>query len=334
MDLYQLVRDLVALDTTTGHEQPATDYLAAALARAGWQVTRQPVAPGRENLYAVREPPVVVFSTHLDTVPPYRPLRETAETFHGRGTCDAKGIAAAMVTAAEQLASAGERRVGLLFLVGEENGSDGAKAAATLGPRGRYLVNGEPTENRLTIGQKGVLRVDLHAEGRAAHSAYPEEGRSAVLPLLDAIRDILALDLPADPLLGPTTCNVGTIEGGVAPNVIPPSARAQLLFRTTPATAPTLRDRVRAAAGPAVTVSFPLEIPPVQAAALPGWRTTTVSFCSDLAFLPAWGTGYQLGPGSIRVAHTDEEHVHKKDLDESVALYVQLARDLIAREAA
>ena len=197
MDPLELTRALVALETPTGAEQPATDLLDGLLRRAGYRTLRQPVSPGRDNLYAYREPPALVFSTHLDTVPPYLPLAEDDEAIHGRGSCDAKGLAAAMVAAAERLAARGERRVGLLFLVGEENGSDGAKAAADLGPSGRFLINGEPTENRLSLGQKGSLRVDLAAAGRAAHSAYPEEGASAIAALLDTIERIRRLPLAA-----------------------------------------------------------------------------------------------------------------------------------------
>ncbi|HEU5171246.1 MAG TPA: M20/M25/M40 family metallo-hydrolase, partial [Gemmatimonadales bacterium] len=222
MDPVALTRELVAIESPTGAEGPVVGYLAGVLARAGYRVTRQPVSPGRENLYAWREPPTVVFSTHLDCVPPYMPGREDAEWLHGRGSCDAKGIAAAMTAAAERLAERGERRVGLLFVVGEENGSDGAHAAAALEPKGRFLINGEPTENRLCIGQKGSLRIDFEATGRAAHSGYPEEGRSAIEALLDTLQRVRALPLPSDPLLGPGTLNVGTIQGGVAPNVLAP----------------------------------------------------------------------------------------------------------------
>src|SRR5918997_2595763 len=232
MDVLELTRALVALETPTGSEAPATDFLDAALRRAGYRVVRQAVSPGRDNLYAYRETPALVFSTHLDTVPPYVPLREDNDSIHGRGSCDAKGLAAAMVAASERLAARGEHRIGLLFLVGEENGSDGARAAADLEPKGRFLVNGEPTENRLSVGQKGSLRVDLTATGRAAHSAYPDEGVSAIAALLDSIERIRRLPLPHDALLGQSTLNLGLIGGGVAPNVIPPAASAQLLIRT------------------------------------------------------------------------------------------------------
>ena len=334
MDALELTRALVALETPTGSEGPATDLLDSVLRGAGYQVIRQPVSPGRQNLYAYREAPALVFSTHLDTVPPHVPLREDAESLHGRGTCDAKGLAAAMVAAAEQLADGGERRIGLLFVVGEENGSDGALAAADLGPRGRFLINGEPTENRLSIGQKGSLRVDLEASGRAAHSAYPDEGVSAIAALLDTIERIRKLPLPNDPVLGQSTLNLGLINGGVAPNVIPPAATAQLLIRTVEPTGP-LKQRIRELAAPGVTAEFRVELPFYKGGtAPPGWETTVVSYASDLPFLEPWGERYQLGPGTIRVAHTSEEHIRKADLLRGVELYVRLASDLLARDRA
>jgi acetylornithine deacetylase len=333
MDVLELTRALVALETPTGSEQAAIDLLDGVLRRAGYRTSRQPVSPGRDNLYAYREPPALVFSTHVDTVPPFLPVMEDETAIRGRGTCDAKGLAAAMVAAAERMAAAGERRVGLLFVVGEENGSDGAKAAAGFGPRGRFLINGEPTENRLSVGQKGTLRVDLTATGRAAHSAYPEEGSSAIASLLDTIDRIRRLPLPNDPLLGQSTLNLGLISGGVAPNVIPPHAAAQLLVRTVEPT-DRLQAAIREQLSPAVTVAFPVELPFHKAGgAPPGWDTTVVSYASDLPFLAGWGEGYQLGPGSIKVAHTADEHILKADLHHGVDLYVRLATDLLSREA-
>lgn len=332
-DALELTRALVALETPTGSEGAATDLLAQVLGLAGYRTVRQPVSAGRDNLLAFRQPPALVFSTHVDCVPPYVPLSEDDDVIRGRGSCDAKGLAAAMVAAAERLAASGERRIGLLFLVGEENGSDGARAAAALEPRGRFLVNGEPTENRLSIGQKGSLRVDLHATGRAAHSAYPEEGQSAVAALLDTIERIRRMPLPHDPLLGPSTLNVGLIRGGVAPNVLAPEASAQILIRTVEPTS-ALKSAIRALAAPGVTATFPVELPCYKGGSVPdGWNTTVVSFASDLPFLTTWGECYQLGPGSIRVAHTAEEHIRKADLLRGVELYTRLATDLLAREA-
>ena len=330
MDVLELTRALVALETPTGFEGPATELLDDRLRRAGYTVVRQPVSAGRQNLYAFRESPVLVFSTHLDTVPPYLPLREDADAIHGRGSCDAKGLAAAMITAAERLAERGERRIGLLFLVGEENGSDGARVAHALDPKGRFLINGEPTENRLSVGQKGSLRVDLEAKGRAAHSAYPNEGVSAIAALLDTIERIRRMPLPTDTLLGESNMNLGLIQGGVAPNVIPPTASAQLLIRTVAPTGP-LKAAIRQLLAPDVTAAFPVELPYYKGGTSPaGWETTVVSYASDLPFLDAWGERYQLGPGSIRVAHTDQEHIRKADLLRGVELYVRLASDLLA----
>jgi acetylornithine deacetylase len=211
---------------------------------------------------------------------------------------------------------------------------DEAEATANLiGPRGRYLINGEPTENRLSVGQKGSLRVDLRATGRAAHSAYPDEGESAIAALLDTIERIRRMPLPCDPLLGPSTLNIGLIGGGVAPTVIPPQASAQILIRIVESTGP-LKERIRGLAGPGVGVTFPVELPFHKGGTAPsGWETTVVSFASDLPFLASWGEGYQLGPGTIKVAHTAEEHIRKSDLLHGVDLYVRLAADLLAREA-
>lgn len=331
MDPIALAKELVLLETPTGAERPAVEFLADLLGRLGYRVVRQPVTPGRDNLYAWREAPEVVFSTHLDCVPPYLPLREDETHLHGRGTCDAKGLAAAMVCAAERLAASGERRVGLLFVVGEENGSDGAQIANELGPRGRWLINGEPTENRLSLGQKGSLKIVLECEGRAAHSAYPDEGRSALLPILDTIERLRRIPLPEDPMLGPGSLNVGVVRGGVAPNVIPPSARAELLMRLVGPSAD-LKKQIAGCADPAVTATFPTELPYFKntAPAPGGWDTTVVSYASDLPFFSAWGERFQLGPGTIRVAHTSEERIAKAELLEGVRLYVKLATDLMA----
>jgi len=332
-DAFELTRSLVSLETPTGAEGPATDLLEGALARGGYRTVRQRVSPGRDNLLAFREPPALVFSTHLDCVPPYVPISEDADAIRGRGSCDAKGLAAAMVAAAERLAASGERRIGLLFLVGEENGSDGARVADGLEPRGRFLVNGEPTENLLSIGQKGSLRVDLLAAGRAAHSAYPDEGESAVAALLDTIERIRHMPLASDRLLGASTLNVGLIRGGVAPNVLAPDASAQILIRTVEPTE-ALKAAIRALAAPGVSVTFPVELPSYKGGAAPaGWDTTVVSYASDLPFLAGWGERFQLGPGTIRVAHSPQEHIRKADLLRGVDLYVRLATDLLAREA-
>ena len=332
MDVVDLTRELILIPSPTWEEGPVVDRVAQLLTASGWTVHRQPVTPGRDNLYATLDDPEVVLSTHLDVVPPHLPVQEDDEWLYGRGSCDAKGIAAAMIAAAERLRSEGERGVGLLFVVGEEDGSDGAQVAGKLmEPRGRFLVNGEPTEGRLSIGQKGALRILLEADGVPAHSAYPEEGRSAVHLLLEALERIRAVPLPTDPILGECTLNVGLLEGGVAPNVMAPHASATLLVRTVQASEPlraAFADAV-APVGPHLRLSFPLDIPAVRSEPLEGWEVVTVRYTSDLPLLARWGQGYQLGPGTIRVAHTDGERIRKSELREAVDAYVRLCRQLL-----
>ncbi|HEY3933074.1 MAG TPA: M20/M25/M40 family metallo-hydrolase [Gemmatimonadales bacterium] len=318
----------MAIPSETRAEGPVVDFVANLLERLGWRVIRQAVAPGRDNIYAHRGAPLVVFSTHLDTVPPQLPITMDDEAIRGRGACDAKGIAAAMIAAAEQLVAEGEARIGLLFVVDEEDGSAGAIAAAALEPKGMFLINGEPTENRLVTAQKGSCKIILQAQGRAAHSGYPDLGDSAIDRLLDALARIRALVLPVDPVLGPCTINIGKISGGEAPNVVAPSARADILVRLVGPAEPIVAAITRAV-GSGIDVTVAGGIPMATAAALPGWESTTVAFASDLAYHGSWGTCYQLGPGSIHVAHTDHEMISTHDLREGVALYVELARTLL-----
>jgi acetylornithine deacetylase len=328
LDVVDLAVDLMQRPSTSGEEAGVMAHVADLLERRGWSVQRQPVDGDRVNVYATRGAPQLVFSTHLDTVPPYLPPRVEDGVLHGRGACDAKGIAAAMIVAAEQLVADGEERVALLFVVGEEDGSEGAIAAAALEPKGTMLVNGEPTGNRLVTAQKGALKVTLEAAGVAAHSGYPELGRSALDPLLDALARIRAVEWPVDPRLGPTTVNIGRLRGGDAPNVIPAWARAELLVRLVGPAAP-VREALLAAAGPDVTVTFPLEIAVLTAPSVAGWEEISVAYASDLPLLTAWGTAYQLGPGTIHVAHTDHEQLPIAELHEGVARYVALARALL-----
>jgi acetylornithine deacetylase len=334
MNPVDLTRELISRYSPTGDEAVAGDFAAQLLRKQGYRVITQPVSAGRFNVYATSErDPMVVFATHLDVVPPDVPLVEDEEWLRGRGACDAKGIAAAMMAAAERLRASGEDRVGVLLTVGEEADSDGAKAASWLEPKGRFLINGEPTENRLSIGQKGAFGVRLEARGKAAHSAYPEQGVSAIDLLLRTLERIRGLSLPTDSLLGGSSLNVGRISGGVAPNVIPAEASADLLFRTV--TSPELLEAaIERALAPGVTARITIDSPPVRAPALPGWETIVVRYGSDLPHLAEWGVGYQLGPGTIRVAHTADERIRKADLHQAVDLYVKLARELIERAEA
>lgn len=331
LDPAELTRALVRIASPTGEEGEVCRFMAGTLERLGYQVTRQEVTPNRFNLLAVHDAPVVVFSTHLDTVPPHLPLREDETWLHGRGTADAKGIAAAQLAAAERLAAAGERRIALLFVVGEEQTGDGARAAAALEPKGRSLVNGEPTENRLAVGTKGILRMELRARGRAAHSAYPEEGVSAIERMLDTLHRIRRLSLPSDPSLGSCTLNIGTIAGGMRPNVIPDACRVEISIRTVGPSRDLLA-ALRSACGEGVDLTVALETPPVELRALPGFETTVVRFGTDLPWLAPWGERFLMGPGSIRVAHTDEERVAKAELYEGVRCYERIARVLLEEQ--
>ncbi len=332
LDLFALTRALVDVDSTTGREPAVAEWLAgylAPLAGRGGALERLPVAGDRYNLFAAWGEPVVVLSTHLDTVPPFFPSAEDGERIHGRGSCDAKGIAAAMIKAVEGLLEAGERGFGLLFVIGEETDSVGA-VAANRTPRGsRYLIDGEPTENRQVVGHRGALWLALEAAGRAAHSSTPELGDSAIERLLDGLAALRALPLPEDPQLGTGTLNIGTLAGGRAPNVIADWARAEIMLRTVGDTAEWKR-ALRAALAPSGTrISDEREVPPVLMRALPGFETAVVRFTTDIPRLTAWGEPFLLGPGSVRLAHTAEESVGKRELVEAVHLYTRMVRLLL-----
>jgi acetylornithine deacetylase len=297
----EFARALINIDSTTGQEAAAGVWLAGQLRALGYTVVEQPIDRGCANIFAVIDAPAVVFSTHYDCVPPFFPSRLEDGRLYGRGACDAKGILAAQVAAAERLRAQGERQVGLLFVVGEERGSDGAMAANLTPPGARFLINGEPTDNRLGTATRGVLRLKLRAVGRAAHSATPEYGESAIDKLIDALVALRAIALPAHPEMGSTYYTVGLIEGGVAPNVIPPHAWAEVLFRTIGPPEDILRairplDRF-------VTSEEILRVPQVTLHTVPGFPTAVFPFTTDVPFLTRWGAPLLFGPGSILVAH-------------------------------
>jgi len=329
LDVVALTRALSDLDSTTGREAATGRLLASLLAGRGYHVTEQPVSDGRFNVYATMgEDPQVVLSTHYDCVPPFFPTRIEGGVLFGRGVCDAKGILAAQVAAAERLRQTGEQRVGLLFLVGEERGSDGAKVANTLAPPGvRFLINGEPTDNRLGIATRGMLRVRLVASGRAAHSSFPELGESAIDKLLDALMVVRGLDLPEDAELGRTHYTVGLIDGGVAPNVVSPHASAELLFRIVGDAAP-VREALHVVEG-LVAVEHVLDIPAVHMHRVGGFETAVFPYTTDVPLLTNWGRPLLIGPGSIHTAHTDHEHVSIDELRQAVSLYEALATRLL-----
>lgn len=329
MDLVSLTRQLVDIESISGNETRVADFLQAELQRRGFQTTKLPVQGERCNVWATwsEEPrPAVVFSTHMDTVPPHIPSSEDDTHIYGRGSCDAKGIIAAQVAAAERLHEEGVD-VGLLFVVGEERDSLGAKIANQSAFGSRFLVNGEPTENRIAIASKGTLRVEVTAEGRMAHSAYPELGESAIDKLLEALNRLRMLKLPVADDIGPCTVNIGVIEGGRAPNVIPDYAKAQLLYRLVGPSEP-LRYEIQNAVGDLARVDFVLEIPLVRLRTVDGIPTMVAAFTTDIPFLGQWGEPLLIGPGSIHVAHTSDEYVAKNELAEAVELYCRIAKQL------
>jgi acetylornithine deacetylase len=334
MNVFELTRALVEIDSTTRHEKAVGEFLYAQVtvlaARYDGRVERMSVAPERENVFVAFGEPAVVLSTHMDTVPPFFASREDEEFIWGRGSCDAKGIIAAMIAAAEKLLGSGTRNLGMLFVVGEEKDSAGAKIAAANPCGAKFLINGEPTENRLALGSKGVLRFEITARGKLAHSAYPELGHSAIDDLLDALRDIRDIPLPDDPLLGSSTLNVGTIAGGRAPNVVADHAAAEIMFRTVGDPA-TIREGVRAAAAGRAEAREVLYHPALRLEGFDGLPTTVVAFATDIPVLQgAWGKPFLIGPGSIHVAHTAEERIAKKELTEAVEIYARMTRQLLA----
>ena len=337
MEVLALTRKLVDIESTTGNEADVgacvLQLLQKLASQYGGVAEQVEVAPERFNVLARFGEPAVTLSTHLDTVPPFIPLHEDETHIWGRGACDAKGIAAAMICAAESLLAGGVRDFALLFVVGEEKDSAGAYHAGRHPMGSRYLINGEPTGNRLALGSKGALRYELAASGRMAHSAYPELGESAIEKLLDALARVRRIPLPRDETLGPCTLNIGLISGGRAPNVIPDAALAALMFRLVGDPEP-IRAAVKRAAGADAVANELLCIPALRLGALPGFETTVVSYTTDIpAFGGQWGEPFLIGPGSIHVAHTGEERVPKAELLEAVQVYARLVRQLLVGSA-
>jgi acetylornithine deacetylase len=330
MDVFALTRQLVDIESITGNEAAVGEFLQERLTELGYDVSLMPVEARRFNVYAVprqQRRPDVFFSTHMDTVPPFMASSEDETRIYGRGACDAKGIIAAQIAAAEKLRQLG-MGAGLLFLAGEERDSLGAKTANLQPAGGRFLINGEPTENRLAKATKGTLRLKVIAKGRMAHSAYPELGESATEKLLDALERVRRIPLPHDEELGRCTLNIGLISGGRAPNVIPDHAEAELMCRTI-GPSDELKRQIAAAAEPLVRLEWGLELPFVRLRTLNGLPTMVAAFGTDIPSLTNWGEPLLLGPGSIHVAHTDNEYVDKKQLLDAVELYAQMARTLL-----
>ncbi len=332
-DPLPLALDLMRVDSTSGREGEVVALAERRLRERGWSVQRIPVTTGRDTLLATSDAaPAATLCTHLDTVPPYIAPRVEGGRLYGRGACDAKGIAAAMVCAGEGLRDRGIH-VALLFVVGEESCHDGAHAAnaSALRPSSaRVLINGEPTESTLALGTKGALRFTLRTRGRAAHSAYPYLGESATARLVQLLAELDGLELPTDPLLGDTTVNIGTLAGGVADNVIAPWAEARLMARlvTSPDAAIELFTRWIGGRG---EVDPGVRVPPVRLGVVPGFETSVAAFATDIPELTAWGTPYLFGPGSIHVAHTDDEYVELAELRAAVGAYERIVEAALAK---
>jgi acetylornithine deacetylase len=334
MNVFELTRALVDIESVTENEGGVGAYLHAHLSKiaagSGGKIEKMDVEPGRFNVLAYWGAPIVTLSTHMDTVPPFFPSREDSEFIWGRGACDAKGIIAAMVAAAEKLLADGVKNFGMLFVVGEERNSAGAIVAERT-PRGsKYLVNGEPTNNKLALASKGVLRLEVVATGRMAHSAYPELGESAIDKLLDALEAIRRVPLPKDDLFGACMMNIGTISGGRAPNVIADAAKAEILVRLVGDSAQIMEPFARAA-GTRAQVNEILTLPPIRFRGVDGVPTTVVSFATDVPmFGTSWGEPLLVGPGNIHVAHTSEERISKRELTDAVGIYADVVKKLLA----
>ena len=334
MDVFKLTRELIDIPSVTGDEFHVGTSLAELLNRLGYKVDLQEIAPDRANVIATTdEAPVVVLSTHMDTVPPHIPASEDDEFIYGRGACDAKGIIATQIAAAERLRADGVNKIGLLFTVDEEVNSAGAKALneLPLAASCRYLINGEPTDNQLAVGTKGSLQVAIKTEGRAAHSAYPEQGESAIEKLLDVLGDVRRIVWPADETFGETTCNIGVISGGTRANVVPDTAQTVLHVRLA-AGAAAAKDLLERAVGDRALIEYKSVHDPVRLLALDGFESTIVRFTTDIPYLANWGTALLIGPGSILDAHTEHERVAKSELMKAVEIYFALVKRLLDQQ--
>jgi acetylornithine deacetylase len=328
-DVVALAADLISIPSTSGSEGQVVDFVTRWLVSRGWNVNLQQVTPGRANIWATRGTGAVTLSTHLDTVPPFVPPRMEGDRLFGRGSCDAKGIAASMLVAADALAASGENRVDLLFVVGEEKNSDGARAANQLSPTSRFLINGEPTESKLALGAKGSLRVMLRTHGREAHSAYPHLGVSAIEPMLDLLPTLRTLQLPRDPDLGDTTVNIGVIRGGSEANIIPALVEVELMFRLVGPVEPVKR-MIEQWVGNRAVIEYGSHIPTQRFHTVPGFESAAMAYTSDIPLLSRWGTPLLFGPGSIHVAHTPDEHIAVDELRQSVESYKRIISQLLS----
>lgn len=340
MTIAELAKKLIDIPSLTGEEQAIGEFLAGYLDAQGFSVKKQEIISAKPetsdvaskkavgfNLIAALGDPKILFNTHLDTVPPYIPFREDDEYIYGRGACDAKGIIAAMLKAGQKLMQENRRDFGYLFTVGEEADSVGAKAAAELNLKSDYLIVGEPTENKLALGHKGNLTFSLTTHGKAAHSAYPEQGESAIEKLLETISDLKRENFGTDAVLGRTTINIGVIEGGTGTNVIPDRALAKIMLRIV-ASADSVEEKVRSIIKDRAEVEIISKVDPQRMTHVTGFPTTVVSFGTDIHYLKEIGKPLLIGPGSILDAHTITEKISKRELNDAIEMYYHLAKHL------
>ena len=332
---FQLTRQLIDIESITGNEAAVGEFLLSELESLGFDARKMPVTGSRFNIYASvpHLKPHVIFSTHIDTVPPFIPSSEDSDNIYGRGACDTKGITGAMLHAATRLLRE-KAPIGLLFVVDEERDSVGARVAndSPMNPKAKYLINGEPTENKVATASKGSMRVIVTARGRMAHSAYPHLGDSAIEKLLDALARIRQLSLPENPEVGPATMNIGIIEGGRAPNVIPDFARAQILYRLVGPGGPLKNAIIESVCGiPGVEVDAEVNNVFITLRTFDDLPTFVAAYTTDIPALSNWGEPILFGPGSIHVAHTTGEFIEKKQLLAAAEIYYHMAKKLITQ---
>lgn len=329
MNVFELTRELIDIPSVTGEEAAIADFLDRYLSKQGFAVTRQAIADNRHNILAqAGHASKVVLCSHIDTVPPFMAARENEDFIYGRGACDAKGILAAMIIAAQSLKESGVNNVALLFVVGEETESIGAKKASELNLNSKFIIVGEPTENRLARGHKGLVALRLSATGKAAHSAFPEQGDSAIEKLLDAIQRLRDTDFGGSEL-GPATLNIGQISGGVAHNVIPESACAVISIRSgRPSEA--IIEQVRVATTPSIATEILTRSEPQKTLTFDDMESVVMPFGTDIPHLKNFGQSLLIGPGSALDAHTEGEKIEKRQLLEAVEIYKKLVKRLLA----
>lgn len=331
MTVQDIARQLIDIPSVTGEEEHVLLAIESLLAEMGIPVERQPVADRRWNLFAGwRGDDTVAFCTHVDTVPPWYPSRVEDGMLFGRGACDTKGIIASMLVAGQQLLQKGITP-GYLFVVGEETDSIGARTAAASGRRASAIIVGEPTDNHLASGHKGVVSYFLRTRGKASHSAYPERGHSAIHDLLDIIADIRSQDWGENEILGSATLNIGLIRGGVALNTFAPDAEASLMHRIVDDAASRSKMVEEIVAGRA-DIEFQTISEPQFLETLPGFPVKSVNFGTDIPHLRPMGRCLLAGPGSVHDAHTDHERIGIAEMEEAVDMYVRLYSALLEQE--